>query len=64
MIKRARKRQEKGGQWRVEERQPSDGRYRCENLTRKPIIRMPREAKVAIYISNGTKSYTEFTKYT
>lgn len=49
---------EKTGEGRavgVEEWQPSDNRYRCENLTRKPIIRMPREAKVVIYISYKTK---------
>lgn len=49
---------EKTGEGRavgVEKWQPSDGRYRCENLTRKPIIRMPREAKVVKYISYKTK---------
>lgn len=39
---------EKTGEGRavgVEEWQPRDGRYRCENLTRKPIIRSQEKLK-------------------
>lgn len=48
---------EEGSAVGVEECQPNEGRSRGENLTRKE-----RSENGDIYL-NGTKSYTEFTKY-
>lgn len=48
---------EEGSAVGVEEWQPNEGRSRGENLTRKE-----RSENGDIYL-NGTKSYTEFTKY-